>query len=98
LGATIGHVRIELPVAVVGDGFVLRPLMAKDAASFAAAFQEDPELGRLLGTEQDPDEQSIRARASRAYEQAASGAVVDLAIADSASDDFLGSVLLHSFD
>ncbi|HEX5923055.1 MAG TPA: GNAT family protein [Baekduia sp.] len=90
--------KIELPSDLSGDGFVLRPLTVGDAASYAAAFTDDPELGRLLGIEQDPNEQSIRERASRYRDRAEEGKGVEFAIADPRTDEFLGSVILHSFD
>jgi RimJ/RimL family protein N-acetyltransferase len=80
---------IELPDRLEGDGFVLRPLQAADAAAYAAAFSQDPELGRLLGVDQDPDEEAARGRVGRAGE---------LAIADAQTDAFLGWLILHSFD
>lgn len=89
--------RIELPEDLRGEGFALRPLAASDAARYVAAFAEDPDLGRLLGLEDDPDEPSIRERASRALERADAGRVVELVVADPATDVLLGSVILHSF-
>jgi RimJ/RimL family protein N-acetyltransferase len=92
------RVKIELPDALGCEGCVLRPLAAGDAARYAAAFTDDPELGRLLGMEQDPDEASIRERAARSAEAAEAGRAAELAIADRATDELLGSVILHSFD
>ena len=68
----------------------LRRLRAGDARAYAAAFKDDPELGRLIGTETDPDEARVRDRATadRRFE---------LAIADE-DDAFAGMVLLHSLD
>ena len=59
-------------------------------AAYAAAFRDDPELGRLIGTEADPDEARVRQRAiaDRRFE---------LAIVDE-DDAFAGMVLLHSLD
>jgi RimJ/RimL family protein N-acetyltransferase len=83
-------VHIELPASLKGDGVTLRRLRSGDAPAYAAAFQDDPELGRLIGTEADPDEAQVRARATadRRFE---------LAITD-ADDAFAGMVLLHSLD
>jgi RimJ/RimL family protein N-acetyltransferase len=78
---------IALPDRLEGEGFVLRPLRAADAAAYAAAFRDDPELGRLLGVEEDPGEDAARERVGRAAE---------LAVADARTDAFLGQVLLHS--
>jgi RimJ/RimL family protein N-acetyltransferase len=91
-------VNIELPEDLRGDDFVLRPLAADDAAAYASAFTADPDLGRLLGIEMDPGEGAIRERASHHDQRAAEGKGVELAIADPATDRFLGSVILHSFE
>jgi RimJ/RimL family protein N-acetyltransferase len=79
---------VELPERLEGDGLVLRRLRAGDAAAYAAAFRDDPDLGRLLGVDEDPDEKSLRKRARRTRE---------LAIGDPQTDAFWGTVLLHSF-
>jgi RimJ/RimL family protein N-acetyltransferase len=51
------------PPAELADGDVrLRVLEPDDAPAFAAAFAEDPELGILVGVEEDPDEASVRSR------------------------------------
>src|SRR4051794_41533542 len=57
------RVHIELPASLSGDGVALRRLRAGDAPAYAAAFRDDPELGRLIGTESDPDEARVRERA-----------------------------------
>jgi RimJ/RimL family protein N-acetyltransferase len=87
-------VRIELPDSLTGDGVVLRPLRADDAPAYVAAFRDDPELGRLLGMEGDPDEARVRERAGRGPGPAAERRYVELAIGEA----FAGSVILHSFD
>ena len=81
---------IELPASLKGNGVTLRRLRSGDARAYAAAFKDDPELGRLIGTETDPDEARVRDRATadRRFE---------LAITD-ADDAFAGMVLLHSLD
>jgi ribosomal-protein-alanine N-acetyltransferase len=91
-------VRIERPAELRGDDFVLRPLAAGDARAYAGAFTADPDLGRLLGMEHDPDEAAIRERASHHEQRADERKGVELAIADPATDAFLGSVSLHSFE
>jgi [ribosomal protein S5]-alanine N-acetyltransferase len=78
---------VELPERLGGDGVVLRRLRAEDAAAYAAAFRDDPDLGRLLGVDEDPDEESVRRRIGRAGE---------LAVADPDSDAFWGMVNVHS--
>jgi [ribosomal protein S5]-alanine N-acetyltransferase len=87
-------VRIELPETLTADGVVLRRLRAEDAPAYVAAFAADPELGRLLGMEEDPDEDRVRERAGRLPELAADGRLVELAI----GEEFAGTVILHSFD
>jgi ribosomal-protein-alanine N-acetyltransferase len=86
--------RIEVPETLTGDGVVLRRLRLGDAAAYVAAFRADPQLGRLLGMEEDPDEARVRERAERSPERAAEGKFVELAI----GDPFAGTVILHSFE
>jgi ribosomal-protein-alanine N-acetyltransferase len=88
------RMRIALPETLTGDDVVLRRLRDEDAPAYAAAFREDPELGRLLGMESDPDAARVAERAGRLAELAAAGRVVELAI----GEPFSGSVILHSFD
>ena len=88
------RVQIELPERLEGDDVLLRRLRPDDAAAYVAAFRADPELGRLLGMEEDPDEALIRKRAKRLPELAAEGRIVELAIGEA----FAGTVILHSID
>jgi ribosomal-protein-alanine N-acetyltransferase len=90
--------RIELPKTLADGDVVLRRLGACDAEAYVAAFREDPDLGRLLGMEEEPDEAMIRERAAGLPERAAEGNVVELAVSEPADDAFLGSMILHSFD
>jgi RimJ/RimL family protein N-acetyltransferase len=90
-------VQIALPDRL-GTDPVLRRHRVQDAAVHAAAFVADPELGPSLGIEHDPDEAIARERPERAERLAADGVLADLAVADGATDAFLGAVLLHSFD
>jgi len=83
-------VQIELPERLERDGVALRRLRAGDAPAFAAAFRDDPDLGRLLGMEEDPGEDWVRARAEEGWPSA-------LAVAGP-EDGFAGLVLLHSLD
>ena len=76
---------VVLPERVEGDGFVLRRLRADDAEAVVAAFRDDPQLGRLLGFDEDPDEAWVRGRLGRTYE---------LVIADPQSDAFLGTAVV----
>ena len=82
--------KLELPDSLTADGVVLRRLRADDAPAYAAAFRDDPELGRLLGMEEDPAEERVRTRV-------AEGRSSELAIAGP-GDAFAGSVVLHSLD
>jgi RimJ/RimL family protein N-acetyltransferase len=88
------RVRIELPKRLEGDDVLLRRLRPDDAAAYVAAFRADPELGRLLGMEEDPDEARIRKRAKQLAALAAEGRIVELAI----GEPFAGTVILHSID
>ena len=88
------RVRIELPERLEGEDVLLRRLRPDDAAAYVAAFRADPELGRLLGMEEDPDEARIRKRAKRLPALAAEGRIAELAI----GEPFAGTVILHSID
>ena len=90
--------KIELPVTLTEGDVVLRRLRTEDAETYAAAFGEDPELGRLLGMETDPDVARIRERAEHLPDLAADGKLVELAVSEAGADAFLGSMMLHSFD
>jgi len=90
--------RIELPDRLADAPVALRPMRPEDAAPYAAAFRDDPDLGALLGAEDDPDEESVRERARGQRERAEQGRGAVLAIADPATDAFWGAVTLHSFD
>lgn len=89
--------RIELPDRLPGEGVALRPMREEDAAAYAEAYAQDPDLGRLLGVESDPDERWIRHRIARQRHLAGQGEGVELAIVLPSEDAFLGSVILHSF-
>jgi [ribosomal protein S5]-alanine N-acetyltransferase len=80
---------VVLPDRLDADGFSLRRLRAGDATAVAAAFRDDPDLGRLLGFETDPDVDWVSGRLERTHE---------LVVADPDTDAFLGMVLLHSHD
>jgi [ribosomal protein S5]-alanine N-acetyltransferase len=91
-------VRLEPPETLTDGTLVLRALRPADAPGYAGAFSADPDLGRLLGVERDPDEASIRSRIEGQLETAERGAAVEFAIADASSDALWGSVIMHSFD
>jgi RimJ/RimL family protein N-acetyltransferase len=94
----MASMRIDLPDRLVDDQVTVRPMRSEDAAPYSAAFKDDPDLGRLLGVERDPDERTLRDRVEGQAQRAREGKGVELAIADPASDRFWGSVILHSFD
>jgi ribosomal-protein-alanine N-acetyltransferase len=98
LYGTIRGVKIDLPESLAGDGVLLRRLRPHDAPAYVAAFGADPELGRLLGMDEDPGEATIRDRVDAHPGLAAEGRLVELAVADPEDDAFLGSMILHSFD
>jgi RimJ/RimL family protein N-acetyltransferase len=89
--------RLELPEPLTDGRVTLRWMRVEDAATCAAAFRDDPDLGRVIGVEHDPDEASIRERIARQGEPAAEGRSIQFAIADAVSDAFWGTMILHSF-
>jgi ribosomal-protein-alanine N-acetyltransferase len=89
---------IEPPERIGGQRMVLRPLAERDLTAYAAAFAAEPALGAALGSETDPDDESLRGRPHRIAEAAASGEFVELAIAHPRDDRLLGTVTLHSFE
>jgi len=62
----------------------LRPVTEKDYAAYAQAFVDDPELANLLGFEDVPQPGEKRPDE------------IEWAIADAETDEFLGSITLHS--
>ena len=81
------------------DGVVrVRAIGGPDAAAYAAAFLTDPRLGELAGEERDPTEDEVRERIEIEQPRLrAEGRLLELAIADAATDDLLGAVALHAF-
>jgi len=70
----------------------LRPLAERDFPAYAAAFADDPGLANLLGFEEAPAPELrpwVDPPGLREYEWA---------IADAETDEFLGSMTLHSAD
>ncbi|MBA2522366.1 MAG: GNAT family N-acetyltransferase [Solirubrobacterales bacterium] len=88
---------IEIPDRISGDSVSLRPLEEQDVASWAAAFDDDPDLGPAWGIEVDPGEEEVLGRMKDLSDAAAAGTAVELTIAD-AEDKLVGTVILHSFD
>ena len=87
---------IVAPGDLAGALVRLRPLQEHDAAAYAAAYREDPDLGRLQGFESDPDEDWARAHAVSSREAASKGEWTELAICAPDTGDFLGAIsLLH---
>ncbi len=81
------------------DGEVrLRALTERDLAPWRQAFADDPILGVMLGSEQDPSAEELRERLERWPVRAAEGRGVDFVIADLQSDDLLGGVNLFALD
>lgn len=90
--------QISVPERLDDGHVALRPMRPEDAGPYAASFREDPALGRLLGIEVDPDEESVRERIEAQPPSGRERRVVQLAIADAATDAFWGEVLVHSLD
>lgn len=86
------------PGDLAGSLVRLRPLLERDAAAYAAAYREDPDLGRLQGWESDPDEERARENAARSRDAATKGEWIELAICDAATDDFVGAISLLQVD
>jgi [ribosomal protein S5]-alanine N-acetyltransferase len=84
-----------LPDALTGRDVCLRPLVSADAADYANAFAQDPEIGRLLGIEQDPNEQTVLDTVASQGQFAADGEGVELAIADPVTGQLWGSLRVH---
>jgi [ribosomal protein S5]-alanine N-acetyltransferase len=90
-------VKIALPR--LGDGHTtLRPLTIDDVPAYAEAFQDDPELGKLLGIDSDPDEASLRERINAQKLETEERTFLQLAIADPKTDAFWGEVIVHSLN
>jgi RimJ/RimL family protein N-acetyltransferase len=82
---------VDAPDRLEGEGIALRPLRADDAPAFAAAFRDDPDLGRAVGIPTDPDEEWLRAR----VDGAAVRDGVELAVTTDGSDELRGVVIVH---
>ena len=89
---------IKVPSRIEGVRCALRPFTDADILAWAQAFRDDPDLGAAIGTETDPDEETLADRPAKNAAGAAEGSFVDLAIADVDDDSLLGGVTLHSFD
>jgi len=87
---------LPVPEGLIRDGIALRRLRPRDAAPFAAAFRDDPELGVLLGAEEDPTESRVRRFIARQPSLRARGEFLGLAVTDHTRKPFLGHVMLHT--
>ena len=88
---------LPVPEGLERDGVALRRLRARDAGPFAAAFREDPELGILIGADEDPTENGVRRFIARQPGLRARGEFLGLAVTDDTRRPFLGHVMLHTF-
>jgi RimJ/RimL family protein N-acetyltransferase len=89
---------IEFPTVLTDRVISIRPLREGDAGDYAQAFRDDPELGRLQGSQTDPDEDAVRERARRSTAGAREGQHIELAILDAGTDEFIGGMILLEFD
>lgn len=78
-----------------GPDLAVRPLREADAAAYAAAFDDDPDLGRLLGLENDVTEDDAIERFDGLPEAADEGLFLELAV-ETADLPFAGSVSVLS--
>ncbi len=83
---------MQAPEALSGDGVWLGLLRDDDAPAYAAAFRDDPDLGRLIGAEKDPDEAIVRKRLGE------DRGGFELAITADGSDAFRGLVAVHGIE
>jgi RimJ/RimL family protein N-acetyltransferase len=79
----------------MGRDVCLRPLRSEDAVGYADAFVQDPDIGRLLGIEEDPSEQTVLDTVAGQSQLAEEGKGVELAIADPVTRQLWGSLLVH---
>ena len=77
----------------------LRELRADDASAFAQAFVDDPDLGRLIGTETDPTtDEEASAWIAEVAARPAEGRGIVFAITDASGEPFCGCAILHTYD
>jgi [ribosomal protein S5]-alanine N-acetyltransferase len=87
---------LPVPENLERDGVALRRLRARDAGPFAAAFREDPELGIMIGADEDPTENGVRRFIARQPGLRARGEFLGMAVSDPSKRPFLGHVMLHT--
>jgi RimJ/RimL family protein N-acetyltransferase len=73
-------------------------LTSDDVEPFASAFEDDDELGWLLGFERNPGPDYVRERLRDDDRKLREGRSVAFAIADPVTEDFRGEALLHTFE
>lgn len=88
--------KLTVPERLEDGAVALRRMRPQDADPYATAFLDDPDLGRLLGVEADPDESSVRQRIESANLDADDIKFIQLAIADPVTDAFWGEMIVHS--
>jgi ribosomal-protein-alanine N-acetyltransferase len=87
---------LPVPENLEREGVALRRLRTRDAGPFAAAFRDDPELGIMIGADEDPTENGIRRFIARQPGLRARGEFLGMAVTDSSKRPFLGHVMLHT--
>ena len=81
---------LTAPVRLADEVVTLRPPRPDDAPAFAAAFVDDPQLGLLVGFEEDPDEAWFRDSLD-----GEPGPGFKLAVTAGGSDTLVGIVVVH---
>jgi RimJ/RimL family protein N-acetyltransferase len=87
---------LPVPENLEREGVALRRLRARDAGPFAAAFRDDPDLGIMIGADEDPTENGVRRFIARQPGLRARGEFLGMAVTDSSKRPFLGHVMLHT--
>jgi RimJ/RimL family protein N-acetyltransferase len=87
---------LPVPENLEREGVALRRLRARDAGPFAAAFRDDPDLGIMIGADEDPTENGVRRFIARQPGLRARGEFLGLAVTDASRRPFLGHVMLHT--
>lgn len=87
---------LPVPEGLERDGVALRRLRARDAGPFAAAFRDDPQLGTLIGADEDPRESGVRRFIARQPGLRSRGEFLGMAVTDATRKPFLGHVMLHT--
>ena len=88
---------MEVALPQLDDGQVaVRPPRVADAVPYVRAFNDDPQLGALLGLEADPTLTLVQSRVSAVNAGRADRSSFALTIAQADPDTFLGEVIVHS--